>query len=113
MLWDKGGVGHFGRGLPNGGHSVAFLDFSRRVVPEDLWPQFLEEQKELLASRTDQARKGGPILVAKIQLPSGKVIDQIEDSWSLEEKTTNEYGNSTNISSGCPTSPYSFKWSAR
>jgi hypothetical protein len=83
IVWDKIGLGHNGIRLPNGGHSVLRLDGIEEVIPASEWQQFLDEQKELLASRTEAARKGLPVLTAKIQLPSGKIVDHYNGSFSL------------------------------
>jgi hypothetical protein len=62
IFWDKIGLGHNGQRIRGGGHSVVFLDGTPRVVSAEEWPQFLDEQTKLLASRDEQAIKGQPRL---------------------------------------------------
>jgi hypothetical protein len=85
IIWDKVGLGHGAQRLPEGGHSIWRLGFSEEVIPEAKWPQFLEEQKRLLAARTEGARKGVPALAAKIRLPNGKIVDHYDAPYELEE----------------------------
>jgi hypothetical protein len=53
IFWDKIGLGHNGQRLARGGHSVYFLNGQHDVVTEEEWPQFLEEQAKLIASRDE------------------------------------------------------------
>jgi hypothetical protein len=59
LVWDKVGLGHNGEDL-EGGHSVWFLHDMENVIPAAEWPQFLKHQEELMASRTEHAKKGLP-----------------------------------------------------
>jgi hypothetical protein len=56
IFWDKIGLGHNGQRLLDGGHSVYFLNYDHHVVTAAEWPQFLEEQAKLLASRETNRR---------------------------------------------------------
>ena len=55
VIWDKVGLGHNGQ-LIDGGHEVVFLDGSTQYVSRSAWPKFLEDQKQLLAARTEKAQ---------------------------------------------------------
>ena len=57
LVWDKVGLGHNGQRLPGGGHSIWRLDCSEEIIPGAEWPQFLEEQRRLMAARTEAARQ--------------------------------------------------------
>jgi hypothetical protein len=92
IVWDKVGLGHNGARLPNGGHSVGWLNGMDDVIPEAKWPQFLEEQKRLLAARTEAAKKGLPTLTAKIRLPSGEIVDRYDAPYTLEEGSSHSGG---------------------
>jgi hypothetical protein len=48
------------------------------------WPEFLKQQKELLAARTDEAIKGKPALAAKVRLPSGELVDHYAAPFTLQ-----------------------------
>jgi len=48
LYWDKAGLGHNGERLWGGGHRVCFIQ-GFQYIPEDKWPQFLEEQERLRA----------------------------------------------------------------
>src|SRR4029077_15084769 len=52
LFWDKVGLGHNGQRLSDPGHTVIFLDGQRNFIPETKWPQFLKEQRKLLADRS-------------------------------------------------------------
>jgi hypothetical protein len=83
IVWDKIGLDHNGRRLPKGGHSVLRLNGIEEVIPASEWQDFLKEQEQLLATRTEAARKGLPVLTAKIRLPSGEIVDHYNGSFSL------------------------------
>jgi hypothetical protein len=51
LFWDKAGLDHFGGRLSDGGHWVICVNGNDRYVPESAWPEFLEEQRKLLADR--------------------------------------------------------------
>jgi hypothetical protein len=95
IVWDKIGLDHNGRRLPSGGHSVLRLSGIEEVIPASEWQQFLEEQKQLLAVRTEAARKGLPVLTAKIRLPSGKIVDHFNGSFSLSYTQGNGGGSTS------------------
>ena len=86
LVWDKVGLGHDGQRLEYGGHSVFRLGCHEEVVSESEWPDFLKEQQQLLAARSEGAKKGQPILVAKIRLPSGALVDHFDAHYTLSEK---------------------------
>lgn len=85
IMWDKVGLGHAGQRLPQGGHSILRLNYEEEVISEADWPQFLNEQKLLLATRTEAAKKGIPALVARARLPNGKIVDHYDAPYRLEE----------------------------
>jgi hypothetical protein len=93
LVWDKIGLGHAGQRLPHGGHSVCRLDGIEEVIPASEWQQFLDEQAQLMANRTEAAKQGLPMLTAKIRLPSGEIVDHHDDSYSLHESETHVSGN--------------------
>ena len=110
IFWDKVGLGHNGGRLLEGGHSVFFLNCEHRVVTAEEWPQFLEEQTKLLASRDEQAIKGQPALIATIRLPSGQNVDHFEGNWQLETKEQFKDGSAEGQSSGPALSPSTLRW---
>jgi hypothetical protein len=56
ILWDKVGLDHFGGRIKGGGHEVVFLDGLVRYISTSKWSEFLEEQKGLLAARTNAVK---------------------------------------------------------
>ena len=84
ILWDKVGLGHNGQKLPRGGHSVLRLLGDEEVIPESEWPAFLEMQEQLMAARTEAAKKALPALTATIRLPSGEVVDHYNAAYTLD-----------------------------
>lgn len=111
IFWDKVGLGHNGERLRDGGHSVYFLSGDHHVVTAEEWPQFLEEQTKLVASRDEQAIKGQPALIATIRLPSGKTVDHFEGNWQLETKERFEDGGSREgASSGSGLTRSDLRW---
>jgi hypothetical protein len=51
IVWDKVGLNHNGRRFKGGGHEVIRLDGSTHYVSGPVRPKFLEDQKQLLATR--------------------------------------------------------------
>jgi hypothetical protein len=51
ILWDKVGLGHNGERVKGGGHEVLYVDGDSRFISGLKWPEFLEEQNQLLAQR--------------------------------------------------------------
>jgi hypothetical protein len=88
LVWDKVGLGHNGQRLSDGGHSIWRVGGLEEVIPDSEWPQFLEDQKRLIATRAETAKKGLPVLTAKVRLPSGEVVDHYDASYLLCETTT-------------------------
>lgn len=110
IVWDKVGLDHNGGRLPHGGHSVCRLDCSEEVVPAAEWPQFLEEQKRLMAARTESAKSGLPVLTAKVRLPSGEVVDHYDGSYSLNEGYKGMSASSNGSSSGGKLAASVLRW---
>ena len=100
IVWDKVGLGHNGQRLPHGGHSVLRISGMEEVIPASEWQHFLEEQKQLLAARTEAARKGLPVLTAKVRLPSGEIVDHYDGSYSLHDAQKSAHGSGGGTSSG-------------
>lgn len=104
IVWDKVGLGHNGQRLRGGGHSVVLLDGSTTYISGRRWPEFLEEQKRLLAQRSDRAKQALPALTAKIRFPDGRVVDEYTGSYQLrtEEKSPDSSGTGTEAGSSLP-----------
>lgn len=49
LFWDKAGLDHNGRRLPNGGHMVCLITITMEYIPGDRWEEFMAEQKQLHA----------------------------------------------------------------
>ncbi len=110
IVWDKVGLDHNGGRLPNGGHSVLRLDGSEEIVSASEWSHFLEEQERLMAARTETARKGLPILTAKVRLPSGEIVDHYDGSYSLDERYKGVSGSGSSGSSGGKLNASVLRW---
>ncbi len=50
LFWDKIGLDHNSGVLPEGGHSVTFMDAHVQVVKEADWPRFVVEQQKAWAA---------------------------------------------------------------
>jgi hypothetical protein len=83
IVWDKVGLGHNGEILKNGAHEVIFVGNAREFIPSTNWAEFLKNQEELIAHRTQEATRGIPSLVASIRLPTGQVITNWEGTYDL------------------------------
>jgi hypothetical protein len=92
IVWDKIGLGHNGQRLLGGGHSICRLGSGDDIIPGSEWPQFLEEQERLMAARTEAAKKGLPKLIAKIRLPSGKIVDHYDGPYVLSDGSREDSG---------------------
>ena len=79
IVWDKVGLGHNGQRMKGGGHSVIFVDGARNFISEAAWPQFLRDQEELLAHRSQEAKEALPGLIATIRLPTGEMLTNCND----------------------------------
>lgn len=63
VVWDKvTGLNHNGRRTAGQGHEVVLLDGSAQGIPESIWPQFIAEQKKLLAKTASGRTNGAPPL---------------------------------------------------
>jgi hypothetical protein len=94
ILWDKVGLGHFGERHIDGSREVLFLGGERRIISRAEWPAFLQEQERLLARRDEASKRGGPVLVAKVKLPTGELVDRIEAPYRIDEDDVHEHGSS-------------------
>lgn len=110
IFWDTVGLGHNGQRLGKDDHIVFFVSGGSRYIVGAEWPSFLERQKELLASRDAVARKGGPILVAKIRLPNGEMSDRFDGGFKFETEHRAENTSSTGSSSGPKLVPSCLHW---
>jgi hypothetical protein len=106
LFWDKEGLDHFGGRLAEGGHIVMFVSGSREHIPATKWQSFLDEQARLRAQRSDQAKRGVPVLAAKVRLPSGKIVEEYDAPFTLSCRTPNGFGES----SGPSLSRESLRW---
>ena len=84
ILWDEVGLGHNGQVTHDGGREVVFVDGSIEWISGKDWDAFLKEQEKLLANRTERAKKAMPVLVGKIRLPDGTVVDEWDGHYELE-----------------------------
>jgi catechol 2,3-dioxygenase-like lactoylglutathione lyase family enzyme len=50
IFWDKIGLGHNSEYLPDGGHSVTFMDAHGQVIKESDWRRFIAEQEKAWAA---------------------------------------------------------------
>lgn len=111
LVWDKIGLGHDGQRLDCGGHSVFRLSGHEEVVTEAEWPGFLREQDELLAKRSEAAKKGLPILTATIRLPSGQVADHFDGAFTLEQRFRHGlFSHGSGLSSGERLTAEALRW---
>ncbi len=94
LVWDNVGLGHNGERLPAGGHSIWRVGPGQEVIPESEWPEFLEEQERLMATRTEAAKKGLPALTAKVRLPSGEIVDHYDAAYTMAESWSGEIAGS-------------------
>lgn len=92
ILWDKVGLGHNGERMKGGGHEVVFLDGSSQFVSGARWPQFLEQQQQLLGERSEAAKRGQPALTARIRLPDGAELSQYDGNYTLLRGNGRESG---------------------
>jgi hypothetical protein len=100
IVWDKIGLNHNGGRLPEGGHSVLFVDGFERIVSGSEWPQFLREQKRLLAARSREAIEATPLLSAKVRLPSGEIVDHFDGPYTLSAEGQYESAGGSGTAGG-------------
>jgi len=95
ILWDKIGLGHNGQRLSNGGHEVYYVGGDRRFVSGKQWPEFLKRQQDLLAQRSDDAKRALPALTGKIRFPDGTEADEFEGEYFLQHESSSGSGTSS------------------
>jgi hypothetical protein len=93
LFWDKEGLGHFGQRLWDGGHIVMFVSGFSKHIPATGWQSFLDEQASLRAHRSGQAKLAVPVLVAKVRLPSGEIVEEYDAPFTLSYRTASGYGS--------------------
>jgi len=92
ILWDKVGLGHNGERLKWGGHSVVLVDGSEQHVSGAKWPEFLQQQKQLLAQRSEREKQGLPALTGKIRFPDGTEVSEYDGPYKLYREWGSESG---------------------
>jgi hypothetical protein len=90
ILWDKVGLGHNGERHGDGGREVLFVGGERRWIARADWAAFMQEQEELLANRDELSKTAGNVLVAKVKLPTGEVVDRFDSPYEIEEHHVSE-----------------------
>jgi hypothetical protein len=100
IVWDKVGLGHNGQRLKNGGHSIILANGFRDFVSGARWPQFLEEQKQLLSHRGLEAAQAAPALTASIRLPGGEILTNCSGTYELATTATSPHYSGTGGESG-------------
>jgi hypothetical protein len=93
ILWDKVGLGHNGERMAGGGHEVAFVDGSHQFIPGTKWPEFLRQQKQLLAQRDERAQQGLPALTGRIRFPDGMEVSEYNGLYTLYQGSGSESSN--------------------
>jgi hypothetical protein len=86
IVYCKEPLGHNGERTADGGRQVVFVDGLIEWISGEKWPAFLDEQKQLMAQRSDAARKGALLVAAVIELPDGSEIDRVDGPYSLTEE---------------------------
>lgn len=78
---------------------MAFLRGNIDWISGDKWAAFLDEQKQLLLTRSERAKRGEPLVTAAIELPDGTRLDGVGGDSMLTDEWTNgmssESGNRT------------------
>lgn len=94
----------------DGLRSVIFVNGNRDRIPAAEWQGFLADQKRLLASRAELARKGSPVLHAKVRLPDGKIAETLGGPFELQHERKFENSTGTGSRSGPELSTVSLRW---
>jgi len=87
LLYCKQPLGHFGERTKNGGREVLTVGGGSTWVSGDKWPAFLEEQKRLLAQRSERAKAGIPLVQAVIELPDGSRLESLDCPYTLTNQS--------------------------
>ena len=69
-------------------------------ISGDRWPTFLQEQKQLLLTRSERASAGAPLVSGAIELPDGTRINSIDCSCTVKEESRGPNSSGGGTSSG-------------
>lgn len=95
LLYCKQPLGHNGDKTKDGGRQVVFVGGNIEWISGSKWAGFLEEQKQLLANRTERAKMGSPLVDAAIELPDGHLVESVDASYTLHEQEAATDGSSS------------------
>jgi hypothetical protein len=88
-------LGHNGERTKNGGREVIFVSGGINWISGKKWPAFLEEQKRLLAQRSERAKAGLPLVQALIELPNGVRLESLDCPYTMTNRSEADPGEGT------------------
>jgi len=71
---------------------VVLVDGSEQHVSGAKWPEFLQQQKQLLAQRSEREKQGLPALTGKIRFPDGTEVSEYDGPYKLYREWGSESG---------------------
>ena len=110
LLWCKSALNHNGRRSKDGGREVLFIGRGREWVSGERWPAFLERQTDLMKRRSKREMDGKPLVTWLVELPDGSVVDHVDASYTLTEKSNGPDSSGTGSSSGQEFSSSQLVW---
>lgn len=110
LLWCKSALNHNGRVSKDGGREVVFVGMDRQWISGKEWPAFLERQKELMKQRSQREINGEPLVMARIELPDGSLVDHVDYSYTLTNESIYSSSSSKGSSSGLGISSSELSW---
>lgn len=100
LVWCKEPLGHNGERTKDGGRQVVFVGGDIEWISGAKWPAFLEEQKALLAHRSQASQSGAPLVTGVIELPDGTRLDRTDAYCTVQEESRDVNLSSHGTSSG-------------
>src|SRR5262245_20425999 len=76
---------------PGGGRWVVLAGRAFRLIRDDRWQAFLEEQEQLLGRRDELALTAGFVLTGEIRIPTGETVDRYDGPYELYEDCISEH----------------------
>ena len=100
LLWCKEALQHNGSRGKSGSREVLTVDGFRTSISAAKWPEFLENQKQLLENRSASEINAEPLVRAVVELPDLTRIERVEGDYVMDHSSHSENSSGNGSQSG-------------